>query len=83
MDARTTALQALTACHRQGAWSDSVLRVELARAKLDRRDAALASRLCYGVLQNQMLLDAYLSRFVTGGLVRLQPVVLDVLRLAA
>lgn len=82
MDARTTALQALTACHRQGAWSDSVLRVEIARAKLDRRDAALASRLCYGVLQNQMLLDAYLSRFVTGGLVRLQPVVLDILRLA-
>ena len=82
MDARTTALNALTACHRQGAWSDSVLRVEIGKAKLDRRDAALASRLCYSVLQNEMLLDWHLNRFVSGGLVRLQPVVLDILRLA-
>ena len=83
MDARAIALRALTACHRQGAWSDSVLRAEIARAKLDRRDAALASRLCYSVLQNQLLLDWYLAQFVTGGLRRLQPVVLDILRLAA
>lgn len=82
MDARATALNALTACHRQGAWSDSVLRVEIAKAELDRRDAALASRLCYSVLQNEMLLDWYLNQFVSGGLVRLQPVVLDILRLA-
>ena len=83
MDARTTALNVLTACHRQGAWSDSVLRVEIGKAGLDRRDAALASRLCYSVLQNEILLDWHLDRFVSGGLVRLQPVVLDILRLAA
>ena len=54
-----------------------------ARDRLDRRDAALASRLCYGVLQNRMLLDEWLSRFVKGRLRDLQPVVLDILRLGA
>lgn len=52
-----------------------------ARDKLDRREAALASRLCYGVLQNRMLLDHYLASLVKGKLRDLQPVVLDILRL--
>ena len=51
------------------------------RDRLDRRDAALATRLCYGVLQNRMLLDFYLSQLVRGRLRDLQPVVLDILRL--
>lgn len=80
MDARAIALQALIACHRQGAWSDSVLQNLLFKASLDRRDAALASRLCYSVLQNQLLLDWQLSQFVQ--LKKLQLVVTDILRLA-
>ena len=48
--ARTTALSALIATRRQGAWSDGVLKQYIARDGLDRRDAALASQLCYGVL---------------------------------
>ncbi len=83
MDARTTALSALIACRRQAAWSDGVLKEYIARDGLDGRDAAFASRLCYGVLQNRMLLDFYLAQKVTGGLKRLQPVVLDILRLGA
>ena len=47
---------------------------------MDRREAALATRLCNGVLQNRMLLDYWLSGFVRG---KLQPVVRDILRLAA
>lgn len=43
-------------------------------------EAALATRLCNGVLQNRMLLDYWLSGFVRG---KLQPVVRDILRLAA
>lgn len=81
MDARAVALQALIACHRQGAWSDSMLQSLLPRAGLDRRDAALASRLCYSVLQNELLLDWQLARFTK--LDRLQPVILEILRLAA
>lgn len=45
---------------------------------MDRREAALATRLCNGVLQNRMLLDYWLSGFVRG---KLQPVVRDILRL--
>ena len=81
MTARQTALTALIACRKQNAWSDGVLKEYIARDKLDRRDAALASRLCYGVLQNQMLMDFYISSFLKGKLRDLQPVVLDILRL--
>ena len=81
MSARTTALSALIACRRQNAWSDGILKQYIVRDGLDRRDAALASRLCYGVLQNRMLLDFYISAFLKGRLRDLQPVVLDILRL--
>ena len=83
MSARTTALGALIACRKTGAWSDGILKEYIRRDRLDSRDAALASRLCYGVVQNRMLLDFYLSSFVKGALSRLQPVVLDILRLGA
>ena len=68
MAARQTALGALIACRKQGAWSDGVLKEYAQRDRLDRRDAALATRLCYGVLQNRMLLDFYLSQLVRGRL---------------
>ena len=83
MSARNTALSALIACRRGSAWSDGILKQYIARDGLDRRDAALASRLCYGVLQNRMLLDFYISAFLKGRLKDLQPVVLDILRLGA
>ncbi len=83
MNARDTALSALLACRRQNAWSDGILKEYIRRDGLDRRDAALASRLCYGVLQNRSLLDHYLQSFVRGKLSKLQPVVLDILRLGA
>ncbi|MBQ7566035.1 MAG: 16S rRNA (cytosine(967)-C(5))-methyltransferase RsmB [Oscillospiraceae bacterium] len=83
MNARGTALSALIACRKRGAWSDSVLKTYIARDGLDQRDAALASRLCYGVIQNRRLLDFYIAHFLTGSLQKLQPVVLDILRLGA
>lgn len=81
MAARQTALGVLIACRKQGAWSDGVMKEYAQRDRLDRREAALAARLCYGVLQNRMLLDYYLSQLVRGRLRDLQPVVLDILRL--
>ena len=83
MSARTTALCALIATRRQGAWSDGILKEYVQRDRLDRRDAALASQLAYGVMQNRMLLDFYLEQVVAGGLSRLQPAMLDILRLGA
>jgi 16S rRNA (cytosine967-C5)-methyltransferase len=81
MDARVTALSALIACRKQNAWSDGVLKEYIVRDRLDRRDAALASRLCYGVLQNRMLLDFYISHYLNARLRDLEPAVLDILRL--
>lgn len=81
MSARTTALAALIACRKQGSWADGVLKEYIARDRLDRRDAALASRLCYGVLQNRILLDYDISQFLNCPIQKLQPVVLDILRL--
>ena len=83
MNARTTALSALIATRRSGAWSDGALKEYILRDRLDARDAAFASRLCYGVLQNRLLLDFYIAHFLNGKLRDLQPVVLDILRLGA
>lgn len=83
MNARTTALSALIAIRRQNAWADGALKDYAARDRLDRRDAALAARLLYGVVQNCMLLDFYLAQAVSSPLAKLQPVVLDILRLGA
>lgn len=77
MTARDAALKALIACRKDGAWSDGALKELL--TGMDRRDAALTSRLCYGVLQNRMLLDFWIAAFAKG---KLQPVVQDILRLA-
>lgn len=83
MDAREVAMLTLNACQRQGGWSDGVLKKQLAAAGLDGRDAALATQLCFGVLQNQMLLDFYLSKFSNIPLKRMEGKVVQTLRLGA
>ena len=81
MGARETALNALIACRKSGAWSNGVLKEYIQRDRLDPRDAGLATRLCYGVLQNRGKLDFYLKQLLTGKLKDLHPVVRDVLHL--
>ncbi len=81
MGARETALNALIACRKSGAWSNGVLKDYIRRDRLDSRDAALATRLCYGVLQNRNKLDFYLKQLLTGNVKNLHPVVRDILHL--
>ena len=81
MSARETALNVLIACRKQGAWSNGVLKEYVVRDRLDRRESALAARLCYGVMQNRGKLDFYLKQLLTGKLKDLHPVVRDVLHL--
>lgn len=81
MGARETALNALMACRKSGAWSNGVLKEYIQRDRLDSRDAALSTRLCYGVLQNRQKLDFYLQQLLTGKLRDLHPVVRDILHL--
>ena len=81
--ARETAALALAACERQGAWSDVQVKRAVRAAGLDRRDGALCARLCYGVLQNRLLLDWRLGRVCSMRLEKLDIKVLCDLRVAA
>ena len=81
MGARETALNVLIACRKEDAWSNGVLKTYVQRDRLDSREAALASRLCYGVLQNRMKLDFYLKQLLTGKLKDLHPALRDILHL--
>ena len=81
MGARETALNALIACRKNGAWSNSVLKDYSRRDRLDSREAALAARLCYGVLQNRGRLDFYLKQLLTGRIKDLHPAIRDILHL--
>ncbi len=81
MGARETALNVLIACRREKGWSNGVLKSYISRDRLDRREAALATRLCYGVVQNRLLLDHYLRQLLHGKPNALHPVVRDILHL--
>lgn len=81
--ARDVALGALVACEKQGAWSDGFLKKEIGGAGLDGRDAALATRLCFGVQQNRMLLDFWLGSLSKVALSKMEPAVRCALRLGA
>ena len=81
MNARETALDALIACRKRAAWSNGVLKDYIERDRLDRRDAALATRLCYGVLQHRGMLDFFLKQLLTGKIKDLHPVIRDILHM--
>ena len=59
--ARIIALDLLAACRRDRSWSDGYLKAAIRKNGLDSRDAALTTRLGYGVLQNAGLLDFYIG----------------------
>ena len=81
MNPREAALAALERCRRDGAWSGAAIDMAIKRYALDRRDAALASRLCLGVLQNSRLLDFYINCYSNTPSDRLEARVRDILRL--
>lgn len=81
MGARETSFRALADCRRQGGWSNGVLKDMIRKDKLDGREAALATRLCYGVLQNRGRLDFYLKQLLKGKLRDLHPATRDILHL--
>ncbi len=81
--ARITALRVLESCRTHGAWADAALKAQLSRDGLNGPDAALCSRIVYGVLQNQMLLDFYLAAYCSQKPDHLQPPLLNILRMGA
>ena len=79
--ARQAALAALERCRRDGAWSGASIDNVIKKYSLDRRDAALASRLCLGVLQNSRFCDFYIDLYRDKGGAGLEPKLRDILRL--
>lgn len=83
MNARETALRVLMSCRNNGAWADAALAAQLRRDGLSGPDAALCSRMVYGVMQNQMLLDYTIAAYCSQRPDHLQQPLLDILRLGA
>ena len=81
MSARKTALEVLRRCRTNRAWADAALGPALRRDGLTGADAALCSRIVYGVLQNEALLDFYLSAWCSQKPEHLQPPLQDILRI--
>ena len=79
--ARDTALEVLMQVDKANAWSDGSLKRTIARNKLDSREAALATRLSYGVIQNKLLLDYYISCYCTQKAEKLESVIRNILRI--
>ena len=82
-NARLAALQALERCRRDGAWSAQAVDQSIRRHKLDRRESALASRLCLGVLQNDRYLDFYIDWYCSRDGDKIEPGPREILRLGA
>ncbi len=81
--ARMTALRVLVSCRTNQAWADAALKAQLNRDGLSGADAALCSRIVYGVLQNSLLLDFYIGAYCSQKPDHLQPPLLDILRIGA
>lgn len=81
MGARETALNVFIGSRQEGGWSNGLLKNYIHRDRLDKRDAAFATRLCYGVLQNRYKLDFYLQQLLTGKVKTLHPVIRDILHM--
>ena len=62
-NARECALSVLVACRRNGAWADAALKAQLGKCALSAQDAALCSRIVYGVMQKELLLNCYVMLF--------------------
>lgn len=76
--ARNCALKALIQFRREKAWTDLYLKNSL--SQLTPEDAALATAITYGVLQNMSLIDFYIAQYSSIKLNKIMPQVLDALR---
>ncbi len=81
LPAREAAFRALSASRRSGAWNDLYLNGLIKNGGMEPRDAALASKLCYGVMQNRFLCDYYISVYLTSPIKKLEPALTDILRI--
>ncbi|MGN6608367.1 MAG: RsmB/NOP family class I SAM-dependent RNA methyltransferase [Jatrophihabitans sp.] len=81
--ARRVAYDLLRAVSADGAYANLALPALIADARLDERDAALATELGYGTVRATGTLDAVLAACIDRDLAEVEPAVLDLLRLGA
>lgn len=81
--ARQAAYHVLMRCRKNGAWSEDAVSSEIEKSGLDHRDGALCSRIAIGVMQNTAYLDHYIGCYCSMPLKKLDPRLLDILRLSA
>ncbi|HZG92071.1 MAG TPA: transcription antitermination factor NusB, partial [Pseudonocardia sp.] len=81
--ARSAALELLTAVRVRDAYANLALPAILRRHRLQGRDAGLATELGYGTLRATGLLDAVIEECTDRPLAKVEPALLDALRLGA
>ncbi|MBN9607589.1 MAG: rRNA small subunit methyltransferase B, partial [Actinomycetales bacterium] len=79
--ARSVALEVLLAVRASDAYANLLLPARIVRAGLSPQDAALATELTYGTLRGRLLYDAVIARAAKRPVSRIDPDVLDLLRL--
>ncbi|WP_314192496.1 transcription antitermination factor NusB [uncultured Arthrobacter sp.] len=79
--ARLVAFEVLRTVAAEDAYANLVLPARIRQHGLDRRDAGFATELSYGALRSQGTYDAILARCVDRPLDKLDPAVLDALRI--
>ena len=82
ISAREAALKALGIYRRNNAWSDLTLNGLIRGSDLPPAEAALMTKIVYGVLQNLTLCDYVAAQFSSIELKKLEPRVLDILRMS-
>lgn len=81
--ARLVAFEVLRAVSEDDAYANLVLPKSIRKHQLDKRDAGFATELAYGALRGQGTYDAILAKCVDRPLAKLDPAVLDALRIGA
>jgi len=80
---RKAALDILTRVEKEGSYSNLALDSFISRSGVTQKDAALATALVYGVLENQICLDYFISHFAKRDAAKLQMNLRNILRLGA
>ena len=81
--AREAALYTLGRCRRDRAYSAAAIDTAVKKFGLDGRDAAFMTRLALGTEENTTLCDYYIGLYSAVPVGRLEPRILDILRLSA
>lgn len=80
---RRVALDILLRVEKDKGYSNLLLDSKIKSGNLSRHDAAFLTNLVYGVLENQICLDFFISHFAKRSAAKIQPKILNILRLGA